>query len=178
MRRFYIGLGSNIGDSKCMIERALGAIEGKGLGEVVVTSSLYLTEPVGDKDQPWFINAVAIIEAECEPASFLDELKKIELELGRKRENERKYGPRTIDLDIIFVDNQIIEEEGLKVPHPRMPERRFVLEPLAEIDPDFRHPVLKKTIKELLVELKDSHKVKRLKECINQERTNKNGKES
>jgi len=128
--RAFIGLGSNLGDREAALRGALEL-----LGEdVVAVSSFRETEPVGYLDQPAFLNAAAALETGLEPRALLERLLGVERELGRTREGPR-HGPRTIDLDLLVYDDRVIDEPGLVVPHPRLAERRFVLEPLAELDP-------------------------------------------
>jgi 2-amino-4-hydroxy-6-hydroxymethyldihydropteridine diphosphokinase len=133
--RAFIGLGSNLGDREAALRGALEL-----LGEdVVAVSSFRETEPVGYLDQPAFLNAAAALETGLEPRALLERLLGVERELGRTREGPR-HGPRTIDLDLLVYDDRVIDEPGLVVPHPRLAERRFVLEPLAELDPDLVVP--------------------------------------
>jgi 2-amino-4-hydroxy-6-hydroxymethyldihydropteridine diphosphokinase len=143
----YIGIGSNLGDREKNCLHAIELLQQKGI-TVTKRSSLYETEPWGFKDQPYFINMVIEIETELEPKELLRRLKDIEREVGR--EESLKWGPRLIDLDILIFENIILNEDTLKIPHPLMHERDFVLRPLCEIAPDIKHPVLSKTIKELL----------------------------
>jgi 2-amino-4-hydroxy-6-hydroxymethyldihydropteridine diphosphokinase len=146
----YIGVGSNLGDRK---ENCLRAIELLQKREIIVTkrSSLYETEPWGLKDQPRFLNMAIEIETGLEPAVLLRILKGIERELGR--EKALKWAPRIIDLDILLLDNIILNKENLKIPHPLMHERDFVLRPLCEIAPNITHPVLRMSIRELRQQL-------------------------
>jgi 2-amino-4-hydroxy-6-hydroxymethyldihydropteridine diphosphokinase len=130
--RAYVGLGSNLGDREAMLRRALEQLARKA--DVVAVSSFRDTEPWGRTDQPRFLNAVAMIETVLSPRELLDTLLAIERELGRTRDSSR-WGPRTIDLDLLLVDTLEIDEPGLTVPHPRLHERQFVLQPLAELDP-------------------------------------------
>ena len=161
MERVYIGLGGNVGDPVEAMRTALGLIEARGLGRVVRVSSFYRTEPVGIADQPWFVNAAAVLETEASASELRSGLARIERELGRPEERV-KNGPRALDLDVLLMGEQRIEGEGLTVPHPRMHERRFVLEPLAEIAAEALHPVMGKTIGELLRELGDPARVEKL----------------
>jgi 2-amino-4-hydroxy-6-hydroxymethyldihydropteridine diphosphokinase len=126
-----------------------------GAGRVVARSSLYRTEPVGMEQQPAFVNAVAEIETEMEPEALLEFLRTLERHHGRDRTREAYKGPRTLDLDLLLVDDQVLATPRLTLPHPALAERRFVLEPLAEIAPETVHPVLRKTVSELLAELPD-----------------------
>ena len=135
MVRAYIGLGSNLGDREATLRRALELLS----GEIVAVSSFRETDPVGYLDQPRFLNAAAALDTELEPRALLDRLLEVERELGRTREGPR-FGPRTIDLDLLLYGVRAIDEPGLTVPHPRLAERLFVLEPLAELDPDLVVP--------------------------------------
>ena len=145
----YLGLGTNLGDRKQNINKAIGAISLKM--SISKQSSLYETTAWGYTDQPNFLNQVIQIETNLSPLRLLNFLKKTEVELGRV-ENFR-YGPRLIDIDILFYDDLIKTTSRLQIPHPRIPERAFVLVPLNEIAPGYVHPVLKKTIAELLTKL-------------------------
>jgi 2-amino-4-hydroxy-6-hydroxymethyldihydropteridine diphosphokinase len=128
--RAYVGLGANLGDREATMRRAIGLL---GV-EVVAVSTLRETDPVGYEDQPRFLNAAVAIETTLTPEELLDRLLAVERELGRTREGPR-YGPRTIDLDLLLYGDEIVDEPGLRVPHPRLAERRFVLEPLFELEP-------------------------------------------
>jgi 2-amino-4-hydroxy-6-hydroxymethyldihydropteridine diphosphokinase len=147
----YISLGSNVGDRVAHLEAAIAALT--RVGEVTRTSSFYETEPVEFTQQPWFLNAVVELRTGLSPEALMQELLAIERGLGRERPEPgtvRVKGPRTLDLDIVFFGDRVLEAPGLTLPHPAMQQRRFVLEPLAEIAPAALHPVFKRTVKELL----------------------------
>jgi len=145
----YLSLGSNLGDRATNLRTA---IEHLGeLGAVVGRSSLYETEPVEMERQPWFLNCVVTIETELMPKQFLARTITIEQKMGRRRTQPK--GPRTIDIDILLFGGSVVDTSALTIPHPAMHERRFVLEPLAEIAPELRHPVFKKTVREMLAAL-------------------------
>jgi 2-amino-4-hydroxy-6-hydroxymethyldihydropteridine diphosphokinase len=149
--RVHIGLGANVGDRTGTIEQALVEIGRLPGTRVAKASSIRETPPMGGPPQPDYLNGAALVETELEPIELLTEVKSIERSLGR-RPGER-WGPRSIDIDLLTFDDRVIDTEELTVPHPRMTQRRFVLEPLAEIDPDGRHPTEGKTFAELLKEL-------------------------
>lgn len=138
----YIGLGSNLGDRGAMIARALEQLHPRRVSTIVET------EPWGVADQPRFLNAVAEIETDLAPAELLDRLLDVERGLGRVR--KEKWGPRTIDLDLLLYGDRQVASEALSVPHPRLHERRFVLEGLAELCPDRTVPGLGRTVRQLL----------------------------
>jgi 2-amino-4-hydroxy-6-hydroxymethyldihydropteridine diphosphokinase len=133
----YIGLGSNLGDREGNLREALALLA--ELGEVRA-SSFRETEPVGVTDQPRFLNAAAEVSTDLPAHDFLDALLAIERDLGRDRSREERWGPRTLDLDLLLYGDDVIDEPGLTVPHPRLAERRFVLEPLYELAPDLVLP--------------------------------------
>ncbi len=127
---------------------------------MLAVSALYETQPVDVPDQPWFLNCVAAIETEKTPREMLQLALKIEAAMGRLR--MRKKGPRTIDIDVVLFGDRVVDEPGLRIPHPAMQQRRFVLEPLVEIAPEARHPELGKTARELLAALPGGQTVRRL----------------
>jgi 2-amino-4-hydroxy-6-hydroxymethyldihydropteridine diphosphokinase len=129
----YIGLGSNLGDREAFLRRALELLRAEPEIDVTAVSSVRETDPVGLVDQPRFLNAVARIETDLAPRELLDRMLAAELALGRRRDGPR-FGPRTIDLDLLLYGDEEVDEPGLIVPHPRLAERRFVLEPLHELD--------------------------------------------
>jgi 2-amino-4-hydroxy-6-hydroxymethyldihydropteridine diphosphokinase len=141
----YVGLGANLGDREGTIRAAVAQLPG-----VVAVSPLRETDPVGVTDQPQFLNGVAELETELEPRELLDVLLAVERRLGRER--RERWGPRTIDLDLLLYGDEVIDEDGLTVPHPRLRERRFVLEPLADLAPKLVVPGLG-GVEELLAEL-------------------------
>jgi 2-amino-4-hydroxy-6-hydroxymethyldihydropteridine diphosphokinase len=135
----YIGLGSNLGDREAFLRRALERLRAEPQIDVTAVSSVRETDPVGLVDQPRFLNAVARIETDLAPRDLLDRMLAAERALGRRRDGPR-FGPRTIDLDLLVYGDEEIAEPGLIVPHPRLAERRFVLEPLHELDPSLVVP--------------------------------------
>lgn len=150
MNTAYIAFGSNIGDSYLTIEKALKLIEERGM-KITKVSKIIETEPYGYKEQPKFVNGAIEVKTVLSCREVLLTLLQIEKELGRVR--EFKWGPRNIDLDVILFNDEIYDEEDLKVPHPDMQNRDFVLKPLVDICPDYVHPVLKKSIEQLLYDL-------------------------
>lgn len=157
----YLSLGSNLGDRAAHLSSAIGQLS--AVGRVTRVSSLYETQPVSEIEQPWFLNCAAILDTEHAPRDLLRSVLAIEAGMGRLRFQEK--GPRKIDIDILLFGNRVIEETGLQIPHPTMHQRRFVLEPLAEIAPQVRHPVLGKTAVELLSVVGTSHAVRRLQDA-------------
>jgi 2-amino-4-hydroxy-6-hydroxymethyldihydropteridine diphosphokinase len=148
----YIGLGSNLGDRRSNLDRAVAALRGDPGVENVELSEIHETLPVGGPaGQGPFLNAAARVATTLEPAALLELLLSVEVRLGRVR--REKWGPRTIDLDLLLFDDCVIDSPEMKVPHPRMHERWFVLKPLAGLAGDLRHPVLDRTINELLMDV-------------------------
>ncbi len=139
MARAYVGLGSNLGEREGYLHSALELLEADPEIAVVAVSSFRETDPVGYLDQPRFVNAACVVETELRPRELLDRLLGVERALGRERTGPR-MGPRTIDLDLLLYGEETVDEPGLTIPHPRLAERPFVLEPLAELDPRLRLP--------------------------------------
>lgn len=158
MAQVYLSLGSNLGERFRYLKRAIERIGESDSVVIRKTSSVYETDPIGNPDQPPFLNLVVLIETDLKPLPLLDYLLDIERTLGRER-NE-KWAPRTIDLDILLYDELIVNSDRLILPHPRMHQRRFVLVPLAQINPNLVHPLLKKSVEELLRSCPDQSKVK------------------
>lgn len=155
----YLSLGSNVGDRSGNLRAAMARLPGAGV-EVRRTSSFYETEPLDYKEQAWFLNCAVEAETQWEPAELLRALRGIEKDMGSKKEFPK--GPRLIDLDILLYGDKIIETPELQVPHPRMLQRRFVLEPLAEIAPSLKHPAWNETVSELLKSTSDRSEVRRV----------------
>lgn len=158
MPRAYLSLGSNLGDREALLRGALSRLA--AVGRVIAVSSLYETEPVEFTGQPWFVNCAVLIATSKTPQELMASLLDIERQLGRQR--AEKKGPRLIDIDILLFDDHVITSNELTIPHPAMQQRRFVLEPLVEIAADAVHPVLKKTIRELLDALPPGQRVTKL----------------
>jgi 2-amino-4-hydroxy-6-hydroxymethyldihydropteridine diphosphokinase len=159
MKKAFLGLGSNLGNSEEILSETKKMI-GESLGKIVSASSIYETEPWGFISDLKFLNMVLCIETELAPSGIIGRILMIESQLGRIR-CEDQNSSRKIDIDILLYDNEIIEEQALTIPHPRMHERKFVLVPLCEIAPELVHPVLKKTMASLLKSCKDKCKVKK-----------------
>lgn len=153
----YLSLGSNIGDREGHLRDALSRLE--AVGHIASVSSFYETEPVEFADQGWFLNCAAALETTQSPQQLMSEILRIEQEMGRRR--IQKKGPRTIDIDILLFGDAIVNSPELTIPHPAMHQRRFVLEPLAEIAPEARHPLLNKTVHDLLGELPAGQEVRK-----------------
>jgi 2-amino-4-hydroxy-6-hydroxymethyldihydropteridine diphosphokinase len=157
----FLSLGSNLGDTRHHLKAAREALAALGVS-VEEASPCYSTEPVDFKDQPWFLNQVIRVRTDLTPMELLRACLRTEHEHGRQREIAK--GPRTLDIDILLYDDLILEHSQLKIPHPRIPLRRFVLEPLAALAPDKMHPVLRDTLGRLLERCQDTSQVQRVEE--------------
>lgn len=160
MAKLFLLLGGNLGDKKQVFDKTLQKVTSR-LGQISCKSGVYETEPWGFESDNLFWNQVVLVETSLKPVEILEEVKQIEKELGRVRHSKR-YASRVIDLDLLFYDALILRTPSLELPHPRIAERRFVLAPLNEIAPGFIHPVLKKTVANLLSECPDQLKVRKL----------------
>jgi 2-amino-4-hydroxy-6-hydroxymethyldihydropteridine diphosphokinase len=159
-KKVYLSLGSNQGDRVANLRAAIAALA--MLGKVAAVSSFYETEPVEFTQQPWFVNCAVALETELMPKQLLGAVLKIEREMGRRRIANQIKGPRPIDIDILLFGASVIDTPNLQIPHPAMHHRRFVLQPLAEIACEERHPVLNKTIRELRDALPSGQAVRKL----------------
>lgn len=154
----YLSLGSNLGNPEKQLRDAIQLLA--SLGQVTKVSSFYETEPVERIAQPWFTNCAVELKTEKMPRQLLASILKLEEAMGRRRTQDK--GPRTIDIDILLFGNSIVRAPGLSIPHPAMHQRRFVLEPLAEIAPEMRHPQLKRSVRELRDALPSGQAVKKI----------------
>jgi 2-amino-4-hydroxy-6-hydroxymethyldihydropteridine diphosphokinase len=159
LTRVYLSLGSNVGERETQLRDAQTRLS--AIGRLTAESSVYETEPVEMTEQPWFLNSVVAIETDQSPQELMKSILNIEEAMGRRR--RQKKGPRTIDIDILLFGDTVLDSLAVAVPHPAMHERRFVLEPLAEIAPEMRHPILNKTIRELRDALPPGQAVRKLK---------------
>jgi 2-amino-4-hydroxy-6-hydroxymethyldihydropteridine diphosphokinase len=151
MTRAYVGIGSNLGEREFLIRKAVEAMRELPRTSVIQVSSLYDTDPVGEIEQPPFLNAVARLETELEARELLWHLLLTERRMGRVR--TQRWGPRSIDLDLLFHGDEVIEESDLRVPHPEAHRRAFVLLPLQELDPEFLHPETGESVRKLIRKL-------------------------
>jgi 2-amino-4-hydroxy-6-hydroxymethyldihydropteridine diphosphokinase len=157
--KVYLALGSNLGDREGYLRSAIHGLSSRGV-QVLRSASIYSTEPREVVDQPWFLNTVLEADTLLRPGELLDVCLAVEQDNLRRRDTSK--GPRTLDIDILFYGSQTIREAALTVPHPQFANRRFVLEPLAEIAPDFVDPGTQKTIRELLISCRDNAGVRRV----------------
>jgi 2-amino-4-hydroxy-6-hydroxymethyldihydropteridine diphosphokinase len=148
----YISVGSNMGNKKDNCRRGIAALVSSGDCELKKQSSLYNTEPVDFKEQEWFVNCVVKVTTTMDPFELFKTVKRIESSMGRLKDSTR-FGPRILDLDILLYDNRVIFRKDVIIPHPRMHKRRFVLKPFCDIEPNVVHPILKKTMQELLAQI-------------------------
>lgn len=152
----YISIGSNMGDRAANLRQAMALLD-KNVGKIVKKSHVYETQPWGEPNQESFLNQVVMANTTLDPRDLLEQITKIERELGRVR--KLKWGPRTIDIDILFYGKRLIRDKGLEIPHPELHKRAFVLVPLMEIAPELEHPLFNKQIDELYMECDDPSEV-------------------
>lgn len=166
MMRTFLLIGGNLGDRRRIQREALRALE-RSCGDIFVRSSLYESPPWGFEHERHFLNRVVGIETHHPPRALLEELLAIEKSFGRERKQEERYQGRTLDLDILYYEDKIVREADLKIPHPRIPERRFTLVPLSEIAPDREDPLQERKVRAMLADCEDPIGVKVLEEgCI------------
>jgi 2-amino-4-hydroxy-6-hydroxymethyldihydropteridine diphosphokinase len=162
-RLAWIAIGTNQGNPQRIYKQAVQRLKHHPMGiRVAAESPLYRTEPVGMVCQPWYINGVVVVETQWGPKTLLRVLRRIEAAFGRNRRREKRWGPRRLDLDILFHGERIIHSKFLELPHPRLHLRRFVLTPLAQVSPDFLHPIIGKTVDMLLQDVDDTARVELL----------------
>jgi 2-amino-4-hydroxy-6-hydroxymethyldihydropteridine diphosphokinase len=158
--RAFVGLGSNLGEREALIGQALDELAALPDTTLIRVSSLYDTEPVGVIEQPRFLNAVAMLDTELTARQLLWNLQRIEARLGRTR--SQRWGPRTMDLDLLLYGDLVIEEDDLRLPHPELARRAFVLVPLVELDPQLTHPVSRLSVVQMLARLEHKSPIKRI----------------
>ena len=158
MSQVYLLLGSNLGNRPYFLSKAILSIN-KYIGTVQKRSQVYETEPWGFEHPTMFLNMVILVKTQLEPYQVLDHMLSIESEIGRQRDESNGYEARSIDIDILFYDSMILKDTKLTIPHPKLHERKFTLVPLSEIAPNLNHPVLQKTIRQLLAECNDKNNV-------------------
>lgn len=158
MKTVYIGIGSNLGDSIKNCTEAIKRIDEIPGCTVIDSSPFYSTEPVGVEGHEWYVNSVISVMTDMPPLELMKNLLSVERGMGRKR-NGSRWGPREIDLDILLYGEEVIEEDDLTVPHPLMHDRRFVMAPITAIDPDLIHPVLGKSMKDILMEIPEDEQI-------------------
>ena len=151
--RAFVAIGSNIGEKLQNCLKAIRLLDSVKGCRVLKKSSFYKTEPVGYKEQDWFINCAVLIETELNPYELLDRLQEIEVLMGRKK--SFKWGPRVIDLDLLLYEDMVINGKRLTIPHPLMHKRRFVLVPVSELEPDLIHPVLNRSVTDILRDISE-----------------------
>jgi 2-amino-4-hydroxy-6-hydroxymethyldihydropteridine diphosphokinase len=161
MKKVFLGIGTNLGNKESNLEQAVARIE-EYIGPVINSSSIYETEPWGFEAKDEFLNIVVKVETDQTPSGTLEKILMIESLMGRVR-GQKRYSSRLIDIDILLYEDMIVEEESLKIPHPLLQQRKFVLVPLCEIASEIIHPVLKKSIAELLELCEDRGEVKKYK---------------
>jgi 2-amino-4-hydroxy-6-hydroxymethyldihydropteridine diphosphokinase len=162
MENVFLGIGSNVGDRIQFLVEAVRKLRAIPATRILKVSSVYETEPVGVKNQNDFLNAVVLVQTSIDVADFHSRIKLIEKEIGRVERD--RWGPREIDIDILLFEDRVINETAITIPHAEMVNRRFVLQPMAEIAPETVHPLVHKTVKDLLAKCKDSNVV----ECSTQ----------
>ncbi len=158
--RAFVGMGSNLGEREALIGQALDELAALPDTTLIRASSLYDTEPVGVVEQPRFLNAVAMLDTELTARQLLWNLQRIEARLGRTR--SQRWGPRTMDLDLLLYGDLVIEEDDLRLPHPELARRAFVLVPLVELDPQITHPVSGLSVVQMLARLEHKSPIKRI----------------
>ncbi|MBF0401614.1 MAG: 2-amino-4-hydroxy-6-hydroxymethyldihydropteridine diphosphokinase [Magnetococcales bacterium] len=158
----WVGVGSNQGNSLRICRRAVALLRGHPRVRQLLQSPFYRTEPVGPVRQPWYVNGVVGIKSTMGPQALLRLLQRTEAGFGRCRRREKRWGPRRLDLDLLFHGNRVVHTPALHLPHPRLHQRRFVLRPLADLAPDLIHPIVGKTVDNMLRDVDDGSRVEPL----------------